>query len=255
MVLFATALLFTIQSHSYHQSKFMNSAQWLSGSIYNTSDNISSYFSLRKENKQLLDENKKLRHLITNQQPLDSIEIDSTKNTFSFISGRVIKNSYNLSNNYLTINKGKNHGIEQDMGVITSNGILGIVEYTSANFSKVQSILNTKSNINAKLQHTNYFGSLEWDTKDYNKVQLIDIPRLVTLKEGDTIVTGAQSSIFPENMPIGTIDNFALNASQSSYTIQVKLFQEMHNVKYAYIITNKNKPEILELESQTTNGQ
>ena len=139
------------------------------------------------------------------------------------------------------------------MGVITTNGILGIVENTSSNFSTVQSVLNTKSNINAKIKNTNYFGSLIWDAKEYNVVQLIDIPRLVPLVVGDTIVTGAMSSIFPENIPIGTIKKYDLNTSKSFYNIDVQLFNDMANVKNVYLVKNKNRKEIIELEANTTN--
>ena len=139
------------------------------------------------------------------------------------------------------------------MGVITTNGILGIVENTSSNFSTVQSVLNTKSNINAKIKNTNYFGSLIWDAKEYNVVQLIDIPRLVPLVVGDTIVTGAMSSIFPENIPIGTIKKYDLNTSKSFYNIDVQLFNDMANVKNVYFVKNKNRIEIIELEANTTN--
>lgn len=138
------------------------------------------------------------------------------------------------------------------MGVITDKGILGIVENTSNNFSTVQSILSDKSTINAKIKNSNHFGSLVWEnTTDYNVVQLIDIPRLVPLTIGDTIVTGAMSSIFPENIPIGTIKSFDLDNSKSFYFINVELFNDMTNIGTIYIIKNLNRKEVLELEAET----
>jgi rod shape-determining protein MreC len=176
---------------------------------------------------------------------------------YEVIRGRVINNSYADQRNYITINRGKIDSIKQDMGVITEKGILGIVENTSKNFASVQSILNEKSNINAKIKNSNHFGSLVWrDTEDYNVVQLIDIPRLVPLTIGDTIVTGAMSSIFPENIPIGTIKKFDLDTSKSFYFIDVELFNDMTNIGNIYIIKNLNRQEILQLEAETqTNDQ
>ncbi|MBT8185778.1 MAG: rod shape-determining protein MreC [Eudoraea sp.] len=249
------SLAFTIQSHSYHRSKFFNSANWISGTVYNTSNNISSYFGLDEENERLLEENRQLRNLLYNKSLSDSIELDTSAINYTITSARVIKNSYANPNNYITINKGKKDSIKQDMGVITSKGILGIIEHISKNYSSVQSILNTKSNINAKIKNTNYFGSLVWDTERYNVVQLEDIPRLVPLLVGDTIVTGAMSSIFPENIPIGTIKKFDLNVSKSFYRIDVELFNDMTNIKNVYVIYNINRPEILELESEIANDQ
>jgi len=137
------------------------------------------------------------------------------------------------------------------MGVITDNGILGIIENTSNKFATVQSILNEKSNINAKIKNTDHFGSLVWNAENYNAVQLIDIPRLVPLLVGDTIVTGAMSSIFPENIPIGTINKFKLDDSENFYTIDVSLFNDMTNIKNVYIVSNANKKEIEELQIET----
>lgn len=255
LVLMVIAIAFTIQSHSYHRSKFFNSANWLTGSIYQTSNDINSYFHLREENEQLVEENNHLRSSILNLPAAEIMELDSAGVNYTVAAARVIKNSYANPNNYITINKGKNDSVQTDMGVITAKGILGIVEQTSNKYASVQSILNTKSNINAKIKNTNHFGSLVWDAKEYNVVQLEDIPRLVPLFVGDTIVTGAMSSIFPEDIPIGTIKKFDLNISQSFYRIDVELFNDMTNIKNVYVIYNVNRPEIIELESEIANDQ
>ncbi|AIY12157.1 rod shape-determining protein MreC [Cellulophaga baltica] len=254
------SLAFTIQSHSYHQSKFFNSANWLTGGVYKTTNGIFSYFNLEKENQKLVDENMRLRRIIINNEyneevAIDSTALDSTILDYTIVSAKIIKNSYSNLDNYITLNKGSKDGIKQDMGVITPNGILGIIENTSGKFSRVQSILNRKSNLNAKLKNTDNFGSLIWDTKDFNTVQLIDIPRRIPIKVGDTILTGAASSIFPENIPIGTIKSFGLDVSKSSYTINISLFNDMSNLKNVYIINNTNRVVLEELESPVTNGK
>lgn len=252
LFLLLVSLIFTVQSHSYHQSKFLNSSNYITGSIYTFSNDITSYFGLREENVRLAEENEKLRNRLFNTIPLSAIYIDSSAIDYDVIRGRVINNSFADQRNYITINKGQNDSIAQDMGVITDKGILGIVENTSDKFSTVQSILSDKSNINAKIKNSNHFGSLVWEnTQDYNVVQLIDIPRLVPLTIGDTIVTGAMSSIFPENIPIGTIKRFDLDTSKSFYFIDVELFNDMTNIGTIYIIKNLNRTEVLQLEAET----
>ncbi len=251
LFLMILSLGFTIQSHSYHQSSFFNSSSWVAGNIYQTSYGITSYFKLGQENEKLVEENKQLRLALFNKIEKDSIELDSVQLRYTVNSGEVIKNNYAYPRNYITINKGENDSIKPDMGVITSKGILGIVENTSNNFATVQSILNEKSNINAKLKNTNHFGSLVWNTRTFNTVQLVDIPRLVPLVIGDTIVTGGMSSIFPENIPIGTIKKFDLNDSKSFWNIEIALFNDMTNIKNVYIVNNVNKKEILDLQIET----
>ncbi len=247
------SLAFTIQSHSYHQASFFNSSNWITGNIYSISHGITTYFDLDEENQSLLQENERLRDKLFNQESSSVIRIDTTNVKFTIVSGQVIKNSYADHRNYITINRGKKDSVKQDMGVITDLGILGIVENTSNKFATVQSILNENSNINAKIKNTNHFGSLIWDAKNYDVVQLIDIPRLVPLNIGDTIVTGAMSSIFPENIPIGAIKKFDLDVAKSFYRIDVDLFNDMTNIKNIYIINNLDRKEILELEETTNN--
>ncbi len=247
------SLAFTIQSHSYHQSSFFNSSNFIAGNIYGITHGITTYFDLDEENERLLLENERLKDQLFNKESLSEIKIDSSNIKYTIVSGQVIKNSYADRRNYITINRGKKDSVKQDMGVITDLGILGIVENTSNKFATVQSILNENSNINAKIKNTNHFGSLIWDAKTYNVVQLIDIPRLVQLTVGDTIVTGAMSSIFPENIPIGTIKKFDLNISNSFYRIDVDLFNDMTNIKNVYLINNLDRKEVLELEEATTN--
>ncbi|MBS9461987.1 rod shape-determining protein MreC [Flagellimonas sp. 389] len=251
--LIVISLIMTVRSHSYHQSKFFNSSKWITGNVYNNAANISSYFQLRDENNRLVQENEELRRLLFNSEEKSNVQIDTTTIDYEVISANLIKNSFSSPRNYITLDKGKKQGVAQDMGVITPKGILGIVENTSSNFSTVQSVLNTKSNINAKIKNTDYFGSLIWNAQEYNVVQLIDIPRLVPLVVGDTIVTGAMSSIFPEGIPIGTIKKYDLNTSKSFYNIDVELFNDMANVKNVYLIKNKNRKEIIELEANITN--
>ncbi len=253
--LLTVSLSLSIQSHSYHRSRFFNSSNWLVGNVYNTQTKVSSYFKLKEVNENLLQENTRLRTLLFNSSETDTNTAIDTTFQYRVIPGQVIKNSYALRNNYITINKGKAEGIQQDMGVITSKGVLGIVEHTTNKFASVQSILNTKSNINAKIKNTNNFGSLKWDANRYDVVQLEDIPRMVPLLIGDTIVTGAMSSIFPENIPIGTIKKFNLNASESFYSIDVGLFNDMTNLNKIYIINNTFGSEIRELEEKITNDQ
>jgi len=245
------SLGFTIQSHSYHQSSFFNSSNWLTGNIYGASNGITSYFGLTDENKKLVEENMRLRKILFNSEQKDTVLLDSKQLSFVITNGQIINNNFAKARNYLTLDKGEKDSVRPDMGVITTNGILGIIENTSNGFATVQSVLNEKSSINAKIKNTDHFGSLEWNAKRYDVVQLVDIPRLVKLTVGDTIVTGGMSSIFPENILIGTIQKFYLDTSNSFYTIDVKLFNDMTNVKNVYIVQNVDREEILELEAIT----
>jgi len=253
LLLFALSILFTIQSHSYHKSKFINSANFLSGGIYNSSNSISQYFGLRKQNEILLEENNRLKSIFFNKasdnKTISIIDSTSFDSKYRFTSASVIKNSYASTTNMLTINKGVNDGLKEDFGVITSKGIVGIIEDLSGNYASVISILNTNSKINAQLKKTNHFGTLEWDTKSPEFIQLVDVQKIAReyLALGDTIITGGKSTIFPKGIPIGTVTDFNLDAAEDYYTIQVKLFNDMTNIGHVYVIENTDAEEIMNL--------
>jgi rod shape-determining protein MreC len=251
LLLVSIALTLTIQSHSYHKSKFINSANSLTGGIYGTFNSIGQYFNLKDENAILAEENKFLREQLLNRAyTKDSSYVDSTysKGTYKIVTAEIYKNSYSSTNNYLTLNKGKNDSIKEDFGVITSKGILGIVENTSNSYATVLSILNKKSKINAKLKSSDHIGSLAWNGQSPEFTQLIDVSKFAPVKVGDTIVTGGQSAIFPKGINIGVIDSFETDISGDTYTIQVKLFNDMRNIGTFYIIENLDSTEIKNLE-------
>ena len=252
LLLFSLSIFFIIQSHSYHKSKFINSANFLTGGIYNKVNNISEYFSLKSQNKILTEENNRLNSLLYNNSiKVDTSFIDSTKfsSQYQFTSANILKNSYSLHNNVLLLNKGRNDSIKQDFGVISSKGIIGIVDNISANYATVISILSTTSQISAQLKNTNHYGSLKWDGASYEFVQLVDIPKIaeVYLTIGDTIITSGRSSIFPKGILIGSIQDFKLDDDENFYTLNVKLFNDMTNIEHVHIIENIDKPEITSL--------
>ncbi|MEM5564118.1 rod shape-determining protein MreC [Psychroserpens sp. AS72] len=255
LLLFIISLGLTIQSHSYHKSKFINSANFLTGGIYERASSISDYFDLDDQNEVLVEENRRLRSQIFNSG--DSIistntSIDSVtfNGRYKIQSAKIINNNYASTKNYLTINKGEKDAIKEDLGVITSKGIVGIIDNTSQGYARILSILNTKSRINAQLKSSSHIGSLKWDGKSpATTVQLTDISKFAPVKEGDTIITGGQSTIFPKGIPIGSIDSFVLDISGDTYTIQVKLFNDMTNLSNVYVIENLDSEEIKLLEN------
>ncbi len=256
LLLLAISLILTIQSHSFHRSKVISSANFLTGGVYERINNVREYLNLRSHNELLANENAKLKSLLFNIKDSTIIPIiDSIKGVskVDIIVSKVIHNSYNVYENYLTINSGEKEGVKPDMGVVNSNGIIGIIDQTSKNYATIISILNKKSQINAKIKKTNHFGSLIWNGKNTGFVQLIDVPRLASVRKGDTVVTGGQSIIFPENINIGTIDKIFIDNETNYYTLNVKLFNDMTNLGHVYIIKSKDREEIINLEKKSKN--
>ena len=249
LILLNISLALTINVHDYHKSKLLNLTSTITGSIHNVFSGISSYFNLKNENKILLLENNRLKELEFNtNRSQDNLTL--VNNEYKVTSATVIKNSYSLTKNYLILNRGSDSLINEDLGVVTSNGIVGVIDKVSNKYSRVISLLNTNSKINAKLKKSNHFGTLEWNGENSNIVQLLDIQDLVELTIGDTIVTSGYSSIFPENIPVGSIQSFKLNETKDLFVIDVKLFNDMTNLRHVHIIENLNIKEIENLNNE-----
>jgi rod shape-determining protein MreC len=256
LLLLGISLFLSIQSHSYHKSKIISSANFLSGGVYERINNVSEYLNLRTQNDALALENAKLRSIIINSKDTTSnIKLSNLKGfePADIIVSKVIHNSYDAHENYLTINSGNLQGVKADMGVINSLGIVGVIENTSPRYATVISVLNTNFRLNAKIKKSNHFGSLGWNGKSTGFVQLTDIPRLAAIRKGDTIVTGGQSLIFPENINIGTVDKIYIDNQTNYYTLDVKLFNDMTNLGHVYILKSKDNEEITNLEKGDKN--
>lgn len=253
LLLISVSLALTIQSHSFHRSKIISSANFLSGGVYEKVNNLNEYLNLKTQNEELAIENAKLKSLLFNAKDTTTAKrLDSLKGVKleDIIVSKVIHNSYNVYENYLTINSGERDGVKPDMGVINDKGIVGIIENTSPKYATVISILNKRTQINAKIKKSDHFGSLNWNGKSTGFVQLTDLPRLALIKIGDTIVTGGQSVIFPENINIGTIAKIYRDTQTNFYTLDVKLFNDMTNLGHVYIIKRKDRDEVLNLEKR-----
>lgn len=258
--LFFISLVFTIQSHSYHKSKFINSANFFSGGVYESVSNIQDYFHLKTYNQQLLEENARLREnesklrLLTTS--IDSLAFyNPTESQFTYTPARVLGNSYSKTDNIITLKVGSRDSITPEMGVITSQGIVGFIEKTSTKYSTVLSILNTNFKTNVTLRSSNHQGTLEWRGKDPNLVTVIDMQEQAPVKLGDTIETSGKSAIFPKGIPVGTIENFKLDNSKNFYELSVRLFNDMTNLGHVYVIKNRDIKEIKTLEKRDTDEE
>lgn len=258
IVLETLAFVVIVQDRSYHQSKFVNSANAITGGVYNKVNSISAFFHLKKDNQLLSEENVRLKNLLEareNKFVLDSFTVKDTSQYFQkydYSVAKIINNNFTKRNNFLTINKGAKHGLAPDLGVINSKGIIGVIKNVSSNYANVLSILNTNSKINVRLKNSNHFGTLIWDGKDYNITQIIDIPRQALVKAGDTIITGGKSAIFPEGIAVGVVKDFKYE--QNKYQIiNILLFNDMSALGEVQIVKNLYKDEQITLEQSVVN--
>jgi rod shape-determining protein MreC len=200
--------------------------------------------------QEMRDSKKAVETLSEQVFPIDVHEYESVySNVFSFIPAQVINNQIaRMDNNYITLNKGTLAGVREDMGVLSPNGIVGVVISVSPHFSKVIPILNPKYQPNCKIKRTDYFGTLSWDGKDPRYISLKELPQHAAFNIGDTIVTSGFSTVFPEGVSVGTVEDTFKKKGENYNSLKVKLFTNFSALSEVLIVVNALKDEQLNLE-------
>jgi rod shape-determining protein MreC len=242
-----------IENNQYQGASFFNSSNSFVASVNGFSQGVREYFSLREINELLAEENTQLRRKLEQRnQSLEPIgEVDSAIiKKFDFVTAKVVNNSTARFTNFITINKGRDEGIEPGMAVISPRGVVGKVKMTSKHFSILTSVLNIDLMISGVMKRTGYFGSIQWDGGDPDHVNLNFIPRHVEPLPGDTILTSGYSGIFPEGILIGTIVEKNLGEGAPFYNLKVKLAQDFRKLSYVAVVKSNLLHELDSLEQR-----
>jgi len=269
LALETVAVVLMVQRSRYHSYAIISTSNAVSGGVLDASNSVTSYFSLSSVNERLAaensvirNENEQLKSIITEYEdiisqilPVDStvIKADPLKE-ITHIPAKVIGNSVNKLDNYITLDKGAADGIKPDMGVVCDQGVVGIVSTVSEHFSVVLPILNSQSRISCRLDSSRTIGSLVWDGLNPSYASLTEIPRHVFVTKGEKIYTSGFSYIFPEGIPVGTIEEAELKESDSFHKIKVSLSTSFYTLSHVDVIAFTAKDELDELNAQIKEG-
>lgn len=259
LLLETVAIIFVIQHQHYQRAWFASSANYMAGNFYRMSSGITDYFSLRRVNRQLAEDNTRLMEftsesfLKTDRQVFTFLDTLYSRR-FRYINAEVISNTVSRRDNFLTLNKGSKHGIKPDMGVITFNGVVGIVANVSDNFSSVISFLHKDMQISVRLKKNDHIGTLLWEGNNYRTATLTYIPTHVELVAGDTLVTSGYSVIFPPGIFIGTISEVEIRLGDNYFTAEVELATDFNSLKFVQVVQDLMNEELQQLEVNTQAG-
>jgi rod shape-determining protein MreC len=259
LILQGVSFYLLVNNNSFHRTTFINTSNYYVGQTYEAYSAATDYLKLSYNNKILAEENARL----LNEMRMSFYDLDSTqsqvrdslyKQQYTFVEAKIINNTVNKINNYITLNKGSMHGIKKEMAVISSSGVVGIVKDVSEHFSSVISILNSNIKISSKIKKNGYFGSLVWDGKSPRYCNLLDIPIHAQVEAGDTIITSEYSNIFPQGIMIGVVSETSV-AGESFKGIRVELSVNFDNLSYVYVVNNLLKEERERLEKSSENDR
>ncbi len=255
LVLEAAALVMLFAFNDFHQSVAFTSASRFNGNIYEWRHRASDYFQLREKNRQLWQENARLEKRIAQLEAnLQGIEIRDLKESldFDFIFSRVIKNDVTHNANYLTIDAGSSEGVKKGMGVMSPEGIVGMVVSCSDHYALVASVLNVRNRFSCMTKNSHVVGSLSWDGLDSRYAWMEEMPGYLMWNEGDTVVTSGFSNSFPEGIPVGVIESVEKKNNDNFYRSKVRLFtrfETLSDVRIFYRLLD-DEQQLLEKEAR-----
>ncbi len=251
LLLEAVAIIMLVQYNGYQRSVLLSSANWVSGFFYDGADAVGGYFNLKTVNQDLSEENAQLKNelvmLKAQQSALiglcDSAQLAAVDSTYwqpyQYISAHIVQHSISKSQNYITLDKGTVDGIMPDMGVVSSEGVVGIVKSASQHYSMVIPVINVQSRISCRLDSSKNFGSLVWNAGDYRYAILQEVPGHVKVKVGENVSTSGFSAIFPSGIPVGKVADVSLIEENQFLEIKVQLsvdfgkLSEVHVIQFA----------------------
>lgn len=260
LLLEVASFILLFRFNHYQQSVYFTSANGVAGKVYEISGGITSYFHLKTANEDLLDRNMWLEQRllflenVLKEKGLDSARLYSMERLapteYQIFKANVIKNSLNKADNYITLDRGTTEGIRPEMGVVDANGVVGIVYKTSPHYSLVIPLLNSKSSISCKIVGSDYFGYLKWEGGNSRFAYLKDLPRHAEFNLGDTVVTSGYSTVFPEGVMVGTVDDMSDSHDGLSYLLKIKLATDFGKVNNVRVISRNGQDEQKALESR-----
>jgi rod shape-determining protein MreC len=238
-----------VSRDNYYNAYFFNSSNYVAGQISTITGNIANYVSLREINKDLADENASLRAALA-KAALNKTLNEDARFDLTVIPARVVNNDFKRSENFITIDKGKRDGILPGMGVISDNGVVGVVRSASDRFATITSILHRQLMVSSKVKKTNTLCTVQWDAESSLFSDVLYVPRHIPLAVGDTIVTSGYNAIFPENTLIGIVDEAILEKESPFYNARLRLSNDFSSLSYVYVINNQFKAERDSLANQ-----
>lgn len=251
-VLLETLSLFLLFGFNDRQKEaFVTSANYMSGTIYEWRSGIELYFGLRSDNARLVQENARLRSLVYELTDSLNVHAASALSSQGVVAARVIDNSFRKDDNYMTIDKGRRDGVAQGMGVYNPDGVVGVVMVTGRRYSVVMPVLNSKTSISCKVLGSDGFGFLEWQGGDPYEAQIRDMPYHSAVSPGDTIVTTGFSSVFPVDIPVGTVTRVERAGNGYTLRVFVRLAVDLSGLGWVYVHSRTRDPEIDSLYQMT----
>ncbi len=265
LALEVVCIVLVARTNTLQGNEVMSSANTISGIVYQKREDVIYYFGLKSMNDSLLSENLRLRAQLAMAASFDTLtdsvatgKITTQNDTgiiiqyanYRYRNARVINNSVTAENNFITINRGSEEGVQKNMAVLSGTGAVGKVVHVSAHFASILSILSVKQQVSAKLKDGT-MGTVIWEIGNPDLVIMKDVPPQNKVKRGDSIFTTSYS-FFPPDILIGRVRKIKTIKKNNLQLLYLQTATNFRNLQYVYVVENTLIGERLKLEDSTS---
>lgn len=222
-------------------------------------DNINSFFSYFSNNKKLQTENEELKKRIAvleekayalKEQEMENKRLNELLNykqektaNYDFALAKVIGRDPGNWYQTITINRGSSAGLQKNMAVVTHDGLVGIINSTTANTSEVLLIIDAESAVGARILENRVTPGIAVGTGKSDHMQMILLPHDAPLERGQTIVTSGLGGLYPEGIRIGMVNEVMLEPNGLIKNAQIEPFVDFDRLEEVFVILQILKNE------------
>ena len=218
--------------------------------LWGGSETLRNYFFLDKQNQEMVLANTALMEELQRYRSLSqSPSLPEQSSHYRFTPATVVKMSRNSSHNYIILDKGSEDGIKPESGIITDHGVVGFIEGVGKKYSYGITLMNSGASVSSRIGKDGFTGPLVWDGRATDKATIRDLPMHYDNHPGDTVYTSGFSSIFPPDIPVGTVVRSRVNDG-SSADFEVDMFEDCLRLRHVTVVRNRDREEIESLEKE-----
>ena len=224
-----------------------NGIIFLKNKISGNEQELSDIETLKNENQQLKDENSSLQEQLRELEILKSenntlkeyVNLKDKYSSYTTVPAYVIQRSLSNYDKIIVINAGTDDGIDVNMPVISESGLVGHVISVTSDTAKVQTIIDTASNVSANISNVQDSVILKGTLNSTDILRATYIPADSTILQGDEVVTSGLGGIYPKGILIGNVKSVINTQNEADKYAEIEVSTDFSSLETVLVITEK----------------
>ena len=173
------------------------------------------------------------------------LNIDYVLSDYEKLNATVLSRNIGYWYNMITIDKGTYNGVDEDMVVVNSTGLIGKVVRSTTFTSDVRLITTSDTNNKISVSITNGDNRLNGLIKGYNykenKLEVEGISNTEKVNIGDKVYTSGLGGVFPSGILIGSVESITTDEYDLAKIIKVVPSANFDDINYVTVLKRKDK--------------